>query len=159
MKWFENLEEVMEHYTSTGGFLTSSFDGKINTMTVSWGFIGYLWNKPVIIALVRPQRYTKEFLDKSESFTLSVPFGELKKELGTCGSKSGRDIDKSEVVNFVKAKSVDDYIVDGCDAYFECKQILDFQMDKGLIAQNILDTVYPADDLHYIYVGEIVERY
>ena len=41
-----------------------------NTMTVSWGMAGELWGKDVVSVFVRPQRYTKKFMDSEEYFTL-----------------------------------------------------------------------------------------
>ena len=65
-----------------------------NTMTASWGGLGILWNKPVATAYIRPQRYTKQFMDENEYFTLSFFGEEYRQQLALCGSKSGRDVDK-----------------------------------------------------------------
>ena len=73
--------------------LTAGEEGNYNTMTVSWGAIGELWGEPVAIVFVRPSRYTYEFTEKYDSFTLSFFDGGYKKELGFCGSKSGRERD------------------------------------------------------------------
>ena len=48
-----------------------------NTMTASWGGVGIMWGKPVATVYIRPQRYTKEFIDKNEYFTLSFPSGRV----------------------------------------------------------------------------------
>ena len=71
--------------------ITAQKDGKVNTMTASWGGIGILWNKPVATAYIRPQRYTKEFVDNNEVFTLSFFGGEYMKEMGYLGRVSGKD--------------------------------------------------------------------
>ena len=80
--------------------LTAGKDDRFNTMTVSWGGVGELWNKDVAFLFVRPQRYTYQFIENNDYFTLSFFGGEYKKELGICGSKSGRDIDKTEATGF-----------------------------------------------------------
>ena len=71
-------------------------DGKptANTMTASWGGLGRLWNKDVAFAFIRPQRYTKEFVDSADSFSLCFFGGEKMQELGYLGTVSGRDEDK-----------------------------------------------------------------
>ena len=61
-----------------------------NTMTVSWGALGYIWNRPTVTVYIRPQRYTKEFVDANELFTLSFYDESYRKALNICGSKSGR---------------------------------------------------------------------
>ena len=75
--------------------ITAGSEEKWNTMTVSWGGLGELWGRDAAFIFIRPQRYTREFIEKSEFFTLSFFGGKNKKELSLCGSKSGRDIDKA----------------------------------------------------------------
>ena len=65
-----------------------------NTMTISWGGLGTLWSRPVATVYVKPIRYTYQFLEKNEYFTVSFFPEEYKKDLGILGSKSGRDGDK-----------------------------------------------------------------
>ena len=48
--------------------VTDPDTGKVNTMTVSWGGVGVLWNKNVVTIYIRPQRYTHEFLEKNRPF-------------------------------------------------------------------------------------------
>ena len=65
-----------------------------NTMTASWGHVGVIWQRPTAIVYIRPQRYTKEFVDRADRYTLSLFGGGYKKEMGYLGSHSGRDEDK-----------------------------------------------------------------
>lgn len=76
--------------------VTAGNKESFNTMTASWGCIGWLWNKPVAIAFVRPERFTHEFVEKGECLTLSFlgDTPEARKIYNFCGSKSGRDYDK-----------------------------------------------------------------
>jgi len=160
MKFYENLDEVMKHLTDKGAFLTvKAADGAVNTMTISWGFIGYMWYKPQFIVVVRPQRHTKTLLDSAVDFTVSVPFGVLVDELKICGTKSGRDINKAEAVNFISAKMTDSPIVDGCAAYYECKINYKDRFDKAFLPKEIIEKVYNAADYHEVFMGEIVESY
>ena len=66
-----------------------------NTMTVSWGSMGVLWNKNIVTVFIRPQRYTRDFLDRFEKFTVSFYPEEHRQALALCGSKSGRVTDKA----------------------------------------------------------------
>ena len=63
-------------------------------MTVSWGGLGVIWGKNVTYIFVRESRYTKEFIDNGEFFSLSFLDKEYKEDLAYCGSTSGRDEDK-----------------------------------------------------------------
>ena len=74
--------------------ITAGDEKNFNTMTASWGGMGIMWNKKVITAYIRPQRYTKEFVDANELFTVSFYDEKYRKALNICGTKSGRDCDK-----------------------------------------------------------------
>lgn len=76
---------------------------RCNTMTASWGGLGVLWGKPVATVYIRPQRYTLEFVEREDCFTLSFFGEEYRKALALCGSKSGRDVDKVKECGFTVA--------------------------------------------------------
>ena len=74
--------------------VTAGNGEKFNTMTASWGGLGFLWNKPVAFVFIRPERYTHEFVEANERLTLSFYTEEWRKALQLCGTKSGRDTNK-----------------------------------------------------------------
>ena len=74
--------------------ITSGTEEKLNTMTASWGGLGVIWNTNVSFIFVRPQRYTFEFLEENDYYTLSFFGDEYKKVLSYCGKNSGRNVDK-----------------------------------------------------------------
>jgi flavin reductase (DIM6/NTAB) family NADH-FMN oxidoreductase RutF len=154
----ETVSKGMSFLTTSGAFLSTASDGKENTMTISWGFVGVIWGAPHFICAVRPQRYTKEIIDKANSFTVSVPWGGLTKELGICGSQSGRDINKGEVVKFVPGKKVDSPVVAECQTYFECEIDYVTPLDGNGLTPDVRKTMYNGD-YHTLYFGKIVETY
>lgn len=138
--------------------LTAGDKNKFNTMTVSWGGLGVLWGMDVATCYVRPQRYTYAFMEKHEVFTLSVYPEGYKKQLGICGSKSGRDIDKVSECGFTPAFAP-------CGApYFQeaelvlvCKKLYYSDFDpKNFLDKRIKDNYFP-DDYHRMYISEIIE--
>lgn len=144
-----------------GLFLTS---GKVpNAMTIGWGQVGIMWRKKVFIAPVRQSRYTNQLMKESGVFTVSVPeSGKMKKQLGFCGTKSGRDVDKWEKTGLVpiKAKAVDTSVVADCKKYYECKIIATVKLDeKAYTSQEDLKTWYKDGDMHELFIGEIVAEY
>lgn len=156
------LEKGMDSLHKQGAFLTVKGGDKVNTMTISWGSIGFMWQKPVFMALVRKSRYTYELIEQSDSFTVSVPFGtDLKNALMVCGTKSGRDIDKQSAANiaFIPSQQVDSPVVDGCNQYYECKIVYKQAMDKSQLVPEIQKTMYGDEDYHTLYYGEIVACY
>ena len=97
--------------------VTAGTKEKFNTMTASWGGVGIMWGKSVATAYIRPQRYTKEFVDAQETFTLSFYDETYRKALSICGSKSGRDCEKE------KEAGLTPYYVDGTTAFEEANMI------------------------------------
>lgn len=92
------ISELNDNFFETIGkewmLVTAGTKNHFNTMTASWGGMGFLWNKPVAFVFVRPERYTYEFIESNEFLTLSFLGKEHQKIHAVCGSKSGRDIDK-----------------------------------------------------------------
>ena len=65
----EQLDKNIFHLLNDEWMLiTAQKDNIVNTMTASWGGFGILWNKRVSNVVIRPQRYTKEFIDGSSTF-------------------------------------------------------------------------------------------
>lgn len=154
-----NVKDLQGNFVSMindqWALLTSGKADSFNTMTVSWGGIGELWGKDVCFVFVRPQRYTYQFMEKNDRFTLSFFGGEYKKELSICGSKSGRDIDKIAATGFTLVD------LDGAVGFGEAKvtvvmkKIAYQDIDpKGFLDESIMDA-YKAGDFHRVYVGEI----
>lgn len=138
--------------------VTAGSKENCNTMTASWGGLGVLWNKPVATAYIRPQRYTKQFLDENEYFTLSFFGEEYRKALSLCGSKSGRDTDKVKECGFTVMESRDGAPYFGeAELVLVCRKHFVQQMDPANIPEDICSSVYPTRDYHYIYIGEITE--
>lgn len=158
------LEKSMDDLYTTGAFLTVGDSNKANTMTISWGSVGYMWRKPVFMVLVRESRYTKEFLNTGTEFTVSIPgeVDKLKKALKICGSKSGRDVDKEKEadIEFINGKVVQAPVIKDCEKYYECKILLSQEMDLNKLNDQIAETFYKnGEDKHILYFGEIVESY
>ncbi|MDD4796854.1 MAG: flavin reductase family protein [Eubacteriales bacterium] len=146
-----------------GAFLNvKGADGRINTMTIGWGFIGHSWNTDTMVVMVRASRYTKALLDETGVFTVSVPVDQdLKKALALCGTKSGRDMDKFAAAGLtaLPGRQVDCPIVEQCALQFECSVVMQQDM-QGELLRDGFDARYYADhDYHTLYYGKIVACY
>ena len=89
-------ELTMNPFTKIGKewlLITAGNEEKCNTMTASWGAMGVMWGKNAVTVYIRPQRYTKEFVDREDTFTISVLGEEYRKALNYCGKVSGKDAD------------------------------------------------------------------
>lgn len=153
--------EVLEALTK-GAFLSVSSEGVDNTMTIGWGSVGYMWRKPVFIAMVRYSRYTYELLEKSDCFTVSIPLNvDVKEALKYCGSVSGKDKDKWQGAHLTKlqATKVNAPLVGECDFHYECKIIGKSALTGQMLEEVVNKNFYEDDDYHVLFYGEIVGTY
>ncbi len=159
---YNDMSKEMLDQLKKGAFLTVKGDEEINTMTIGWGTIGFIWNKPIFMIAVRYSRYTYELLEKTDEFTVSVPLSkDMKKELAVCGTKSKREIDKFKECNLTaeNGKVVDTPIIGECDLHYECKVVYKQAMEPGTLDKDIRDAKYSNNDFHVLYYGEIVASY
>lgn len=129
-----------------------------NTMTASWGGFGILWNKPVGIGFVRPQRHTFGFANESDMFTLSFFSDQHKGALEYCGAHSGREVDKVAKTGltpvFTERGSI---YFSQANLVFECRKLyFDDLRPDSFIDKNLIKNIYPKGDFHRFYVGEII---
>lgn len=129
-----------------------------NCMTVSWGVVGTMWHLPVAQTVVRPQRYTREFLDKHDTFTLCAFPESCRKALQILGSKSGRDGDKVAESGLCPVASTTVAAPSFAEAelVLECRKIFRQPMTPEAILDPRALAVYPTCDYHIIYIGEVV---
>lgn len=139
--------------------VTAGDRNKANTMTASWGGLGVLWGKNVATIYVRPQRYTYEFLERGDYFTLSFLPGEYREALNFCGSRSGREVDKVAHCGLTPAYGQGDapYFTEAGLALV-CRKLYFADIDPAHFLDEELDGKnYPNKDYHRMYIGEIVE--
>ena len=138
--------------------LTAGTGEKCNTMTASWGGLGVLWGKPVATVYIRPQRYTLEFVEREEKFTLAFFGEEYRKALALCGSKSGRDIDKVKECGFTVETADGAPYFAQADLVLVCRKAYWQDMDPTHFLDGEIDSKwYPEKDYHRIFIGEILE--
>ena len=158
----KNVTELQENFINAIGnewmLITAGTADGFNTMTASWGFVGEMWGKHCAIAAIRPQRYTKEFVDREEYFTLCFFGEEYRKALSLCGSKSGRDVDKVKECGFtVQAAECGAPYFDQAELVLVCRKRFVQPMDPANIPQDVKEKWYPQQDYHTMYIGQIVE--
>lgn len=154
-------EELMMNPFSKIGkewmLITAGDENGHNTMTASWGGLGVIWNKNAATAYIRQTRYTKEFVDANQYFTLSFYGPQHRQALNICGTLSGRDTDKEAKAGLTP------YYVDGTTAFeeadliFVCKKLYhQFMPPENFDTPGIDEKNYSDHDYHSMYIGEIV---
>lgn len=156
------VEPLFNKFTRDGAFLTTKgADGKVNTMTISWGSVGFFWNRPVFITVVRKTRFTYGQLKENPIFTISVPKdGTLDHALHVCGTTSGRNSDKFAACHLTAQPGikVDCPVVGEAWKHYECKVVANVLLTKDMMTPEIA-AFYGRDDLHEVFFGEIVASY
>ncbi len=128
-----------------------------NTMTASWGHMGIMWNLPVAMAWIRPQRYTFEFAEQYSDFTLNFFTEEHRKALQFCGSRSGRDHDKAAETGLTpQATEAGNVFFREARLVMECRKIYSDDLKKeNFILPEVALKHYAKGDFHRFYMGEI----
>lgn len=161
LKYNDMTKEAFEQL-SKGAFLTTKYKGVVNTMTIAWGNIGFMWKKPIFTVMVRPSRHTYSMIEGSDNFTVSIPINEdMKKALSYCGTRSGKDVDKFTEcgLELIDAQVVETPIISNCSLHYECKIVARQELKPACIVEEIAESSYHNGDLHTLYYGEIVACY
>jgi len=159
---YEEYSQQFLNQLPKGAFLTVKEGDRLNTMTIGWGSIGYIWAKPMLMVMVRYSRYTHDLIEKAQDFSVSIPtLGELKKSLASAGTKSGRDMDKFKECDLTaqKAKCIESPVIKECGLIFECQLQFKQVMEPEALDTTIRDKFYSDNDFHMMYYGEILACY
>lgn len=146
-----------------GILITTKVGDKVNSMTIGWGTLGVIWERPVFVAYVRQQRYTRETLDLCREFTVNVPVGDFpRRALGVCGSKSGRDMDKIAAAGLTPVEP-EVIGVPGLKEFpltLECRVLYRQEQESDQFNDEITRQFYTIETGdHICYYGEIVAAY
>lgn len=132
-------------------------DGTVNAMTASWGGMGVMWGKNVVFVFVRPQRYTREFIDAAGRFTLSFFPEQHRPALAYLGKVSGRDEPNKIAKTGLTVENLD-----GAPAFAEaetaivCRPLYAGRIDPAAFLADGIDAQwYPDKDYHIVYVAEV----
>ncbi len=129
-----------------------------NTMTASWGGMGELWFKPVVFTFIRPQRYTLEFVEREEGFTLSFFNETQRKALRFCGANSGRDCNKAAEAGLTPMATDGGFVAfEEARLVLECRKLYFQDINPEHFLDESIDVkCYPEKDYHRMYVGEVI---
>jgi flavin reductase (DIM6/NTAB) family NADH-FMN oxidoreductase RutF len=132
--------------------------GRFNAMAVGWGGFGTMWDRPIAMCVVRPQRYTYEFIEKYPTFTLCAFPREYAVAVDLIGTKSGRDMDKIAAAGLtpIAASAVAAPIFAEAELVVECRKIFRTVYEPSQFVDPSIDRNYLKKDYHRVYFGEIL---
>lgn len=138
--------------------ITAGDKTKCNTMTASWGALGELWNKYVSYIFLRPSRYTLEFVENNDYYSLCFFDESYRKILSYCGSHSGREVDKIKETGLTPVFDENAPYFEEAKLVFICRKIHQQKIDPGcFVDQTINRECYPEKDYHNMFIGSIVK--
>ena len=148
---------IFEQFDKGWALLTAGSQDHFNTMTISWGGLGTLWSRPVATVYVKPCRYTYEFMERSEYFTVCFFPEAYKKDLALLGSKSGRDGDKL-AQTALHAKPLENGIgFDEASLTIVCRKAYFQDLALDRIPADAIEHYYKTEPAHRMYIGEVVD--
>ncbi|MBR6229633.1 MAG: flavin reductase family protein [Eubacterium sp.] len=149
--------EIFSQFDKKWALLTAGTKDQFNMMTISWGSLGTLWNKPVATVYVRTSRYTHDFMDDNELFTISFYPEDFKKALGVMGSKSGRDMDKMKDSGFTPKEVNGSVTFEEAEVTIVCRKLFRQELSVENMPEDVKNSLYNCDAPHDMYIGEVVE--
>lgn len=138
--------------------VTAGNKDSFNMMTANWGGFGVLWYKNVCFIVIRPSRYTYEFVEKCDTFTLSFFDKKYRKALSFCGSRSGRDYNKAAETGLTAIESRNGSVFfNEAQLVIECRKLYYQDIEpSNFLDSDIIAEAYPKEDYHRMYIGEIL---
>ena len=149
--------EIFSQFDKKWALLTAGELDNFNTMTVSWGGLGTIWNKSVATVYVRLSRYTHEFMDNNDYFTVSFYPDDTKKTLAILGSKSGRDMDKINGSGLTPVNAGKSVSFKEAEITLVCRKLFRQRVELSNIPEEIVKACYGSGDPHDMYIGEVVD--
>ena len=149
--------DILTVFDKKWALLTAGNKDSFNTMTVSWGGMGTIWGKPVATVYVRTSRYTHEFMDREDYFTVSFYPEKYKKTLGVLGSKSGREIDKMNDSGLTAKEIQGSMTFSEAEITLVCRKMFMQRLEPSNITDKEAAKFYDNDAPHDMYIGEIID--
>ncbi|MGB4661487.1 MAG: flavin reductase [Mobilitalea sp.] len=138
--------------------ITAGEESKVNSMTASWGGFGVMYGKDVAFIVIRPQRYTKEFVDKEDTFSLSFFDKPYRDILNYMGMVSGRNEDKIALSGLTLARTDNTPYFNEAKHVLICKKLFQQEMSgDSLLDDKLKSTWYPTEEYHTLYIAEITK--
>lgn len=129
-----------------------------NAMTISWGSLGFIWQRPIVTALVRPQRHTLQFTENFDLFSISFFNASYHKALTLLGTQSGRNGDKIAQAGLTPTFAEDAPVYKEAYLTVIARKLYRGKFEQaGFVAPEIDTEFYPERDHHIVYYAEIVK--
>lgn len=138
--------------------VTTEKDHHTNAMTASWGGVGVIWGKNTATIYVRDSRFTKEYLDATDTFSLAFFDEDFKQDLSYLGKVSGRKEDKLAKLGYHIGHIDNTPYIEEASLVLICRKLSATRITADqFIDPNIEEKWYADHDMHTMYIAEITE--
>ena len=151
--------DAFSQFDKKWALLCAGSERHYNAMTISWGGVGTLWSKPVATVYVKPIRYTYQFMEESEYFTISFYPEKYRSALGLMGSRSGRDCDKAAEAGLTPKEASGTVTFEEAEVTLLCKKIYFQDLNTENMPQDVVRNFYETEEPHRMYIGEVLEMF
>ncbi len=149
--------EIFSQFNNRWALLSAGTMDQHNTMTISWGGMGTLWEKPVVTVYVKPCRHTFQYMNKNMYFTVSFYPEQYRRALTVMGSISGRDIDKDKEAGLTPVDLTQAVTYREAEVTLLCRRIYWQDLDEEHMPGDVVRQNYLSDEAHRMYIGEVVD--
>ena len=147
-------ENLVDLISSEWMLISAGDENGHNMMTASWGFMGEMWGNDTAMAVIRPQRYTMNFVDNCDYYALSF-YGLNKDVHKICGKMSGKDVDKTKLCGLTPVFSDNTVYFEEARLVIICKkQYVQPMKEEYFIDKEPLKW-YGEKDYHNMVLGKI----
>ena len=153
----EFIDKAFNVYNKEWALVTAGPVDNFNTMTISWGGLGTIWNKDVATVYVKPIRYTHSFLEANDYFTVSFYDEKYRNDLGLLGTLSGRDGDKVAKTQLTPVTAGESTTFAQAKLTLLCRKIYRQDLITDTMPQDAIDKYYIDEAPHTMFIGEVVE--
>lgn len=149
--------DILHVFNDKKALLTAGTGDDFNTMLIGWGALGTLWARPAATVYVRESRYTKQFMDRQDVFTISFFDKKYMKDEMILGTKSGRDGDKIALTSLTPVQLETGVTFKEAEVTLVCKKMYAQEMDLSAMPEDVQKHDYANGDLHTTYIGEVID--
>lgn len=132
---------------------------RVNAMTASWGALGVLWNRPVCICFVRPERHTFKLLGEKKEMSIAFLGKEQRAAYTVCGRESGADIDKLQKCGLSTEKFDGIDVIAEAETALTCRVLYEDDLKAGGFLDDSLLSNYTSAGYHRFFVCEVLGAY
>ena len=148
--------DIFKQFDKKWALLTAGTEDDFNMMTISWGAMGTIWNKPVVTVYVRTSRLTLGYMDANEYFTVSFYPEEERKKLAILGTMSGRDMDKIHDSGLTPIRAGESVSFKEAETTMICKKLFRQLIPRNLMPEDVVQEMYAEDAEHIMFIAEVV---